>query len=82
MVRLKGRAAGSVRTALRFQFHYGTIKSPVRASVRASRCLFQFHYGTIKRRGGRQALLPGMRFQFHYGTIKSQLRTTITATLT
>ena len=48
MVRLKDEEELHVNRPLRFQFHYGTIKSPVRVSVCVPRCLFQFHYGTIK----------------------------------
>ena len=52
-----------------FQFHYGTIGSPIKRGSVLSCFLFQFHYGTI---GSISILLrsvSGKKFQFHYGTI-------------
>ena len=48
MVRLKVFAACLWLANLRFQFHYGTIKSSVPVVDDRGEIQFQFHYGTIK----------------------------------
>ena len=50
MVRLKDEEKLHVNRALRFQFHYGTIKRLSRRVRGQPGGIFQFHYGTIKRR--------------------------------
>ena len=49
MVRLKVDSNTYGPTSTKFQFHYGTIKSPYLLVDKFSGGSFQFHYGTIKR---------------------------------
>ena len=57
-----------------FQFHYGTIKSLIRANISNILPRFQFHYGTIKSIDTRGYPYVEIAFQFHYGTIKSFMK--------
>ena len=72
MVRLKVRRFIRIFfVILKFQFHYGTIKSAVMQSSDPLVKLFQFHYGTIKSCNQETRNERRREFQFHYGTIKS-----------
>gem|GEM_PF-3862701 len=37
------------RFSIKFQFHYGSVKSKSRLYVTSNNLLFQFHYGSVKR---------------------------------
>ena len=69
MVRLKGKKEIYRSLATRFQFHYGSIKSPFRL-IRYYR-LWYFN-STMVRLKGRICKNGGdhSKFQFHYGSIK------------
>ena len=56
---------------IRFQFHYGSIKSTPVQFVVCWTPGFQFHYGSIKSDIGTKVHLTTELFQFHYGSIKS-----------
>ena len=49
MVRLKVKKYLLKDEAIKFQFHYGTIKSKLEPDIFINFNSFQFHYGTIKR---------------------------------
>ena len=48
MVRLKVLTLLNVELSIRFQFHYGSIKSLENVQYDNGNKVFQFHYGSIK----------------------------------
>ena len=56
---------------MRFQFHYGTVKSCCSLCNSSISLSFQFHYGTVKSRINNDLRDNFRVFQFHYGTVKS-----------
>ena len=71
MVRLKDRKSKAyVYEQIKFQYHYGTIKSITIFIFRKPPTKFQYHYGTIKSYTWPSQNNSQDRFQYHYGTIK------------
>ena len=58
---------------VRFQFHFGLIKSLRLAGKHVVALLFQFHFGLIKRLAVIAMYPVRSQFQFHFGLIKSIL---------
>ncbi len=73
MVRLKPEKFGGCSVVnIRFQFHYGAIKTIQSIqSIRRKR-KFQFHYGAIKTAQQCPWTDSSSSFQFHYGAIKTK----------
>ena len=71
MVRLKEQKKPNRLNLIKFQFHYGTIKSKDADTATYLYFKFQFHYGTIKSSRLADNVVTAFLFQFHYGTIKS-----------
>ena len=61
-------------TNFKFQFHKGSIKTPVRFYYNKKFALFQFHKGSIKTSLPHLFCLPHLQFQFHKGSIKTRFR--------
>ena len=70
MVRLKVHRHDLCRALLKFQFHYGTVKSDQIPDEFDAICKFQFHYGTVKSFEAADVADWVFGFQFHYGTVK------------
>ena len=73
MVRLKDQSPLSASTGMRFQFHYGTIKSRVTCNTIQANLYFNSTMVRLKVSEDEIKGIDKNKFQFHYGTIKSAI---------